>query len=129
MRVGTRSYLIHVVVSQEDHPHACGDKLYLCSVKSLRLGSSPCVWGQEALTALTTISGRIIPMRVGTRVLTNTNLLTCEDHPHACGDKLIMLNGAGAKLGSSPCVWGQAPNKSASESQRRIIPMRVGTRY
>ena len=50
-----------------------------------------------------------------------------EDHPHACGDKLIMLNGSMAKLGSSPCVWGQGRKTICKSRDNRIIPMRVGT--
>ena len=51
---------------------------------------------------------RIIPTRVGTsemRAIENTEGL---DHPHACGDKLLLVIKSFTLLGSSPRVWGQA---------------------
>ena len=68
-------------------------------------------------------------MRVGTSCLAECKRRVKRDHPHACGDKLIMLNGSMAKLGSSPCVWGQEIYDKLTEMRARIIPMRVGTRY
>ena len=35
-----------------DHPHACGDKSYVCDIISAKLGSSPRVWGQVVFTSL-----------------------------------------------------------------------------
>ena len=84
------------------------------------------MWGQVFNGVL--VLKRIIPMRVGTSFTGNTWTANTMDHPHACGDKLIMLNGAMAKLGSSPCVWGQVYHRSGYSSVDRIIPMRVGTR-
>ena len=51
----------------EDHPHACGDKLYNAFSLHLYIGSSPCVWGQVTVRSVAFSSDRIIPMRVGTR--------------------------------------------------------------
>ena len=47
MRVGTSvlQYLLYLL--DEDHPHACGDKLCRTPTTADFAGSSPCVWGQE----------------------------------------------------------------------------------
>ena len=70
---------------------------------------------------------RIIPTRVGTRVFAYTNFLACEDHPHACGDKVRLSVTVSVEAGSSPRVWGQVDKKFDDLSAKRIIPTRVGT--
>ena len=68
MRVGTRKHTITLVNGNKDHPHACGDKKDTVNDEIRDEGSSPCVWGQAGAHGLKTTSGRIIPMRVGTRM-------------------------------------------------------------
>ena len=46
-------------------------------------------------------------MRVGTRRLNELFKGDEKDHPHACGDKVIMDFPEIQNEGSSPCVWGQ----------------------
>ena len=87
MRVGTRFRGSMLYFYREDHPHACGDKITRFTDPINRLGSSPCVWGQAAIHFITKKPGRIIPMRVGTRLLELTLQRAAKDHPHACGDK------------------------------------------
>mgnify|MGYP007026679214 CR=1 FL=1 len=67
-------------------------------------------------------------MRVGTSLHFASSCNNGQDHPHACGDKGIRHIRGLQKMGSSPCVWGQAPEPTISSGQERIIPMRVGTR-
>ena len=67
MRVGT-SFLQEIrSPSNQDHPHACGDKKFVCLVRWQNEGSSPCVWGQALEGVSFDNCDRIIPMRVGTR--------------------------------------------------------------
>ena len=47
MRVGTSSILATLKPFGEDHPHACGDKVFPPALRAVVLGSSPCVWGQD----------------------------------------------------------------------------------
>ena len=94
----------------------------------MRQGSSPRVWGQDALGCLVKQRSRIIPTRVGTSG-DNTSLCNLtKDHPHACGDKHFQANVSKVKPGSSPRVWGQAYTECRSGHTKRIIPTRVGTR-
>ena len=92
MRVGTSKCISTLTVRFWDHPHACGDKYlseYLCL---LRLGSSPCVWGQETSVLRSSQKRGIIPMRVGTRTAAHIRYTLQEDHPHACGDKIFFYS-------------------------------------
>ncbi len=68
-------------------------------------------------------------MRVGTSDGAVTGNKSKEDHPHACGDKKERVYSAYTVPGSSPCVWGQVALAEKAETERRIIPMRVGTRF
>ena len=68
-------------------------------------------------------------MRVGTSDKGINPIRYSWDHPHACGDKSQARRYEQRYIGSSPCVWGQAPTATARKTQLRIIPMRVGTSY
>ena len=72
MRVGTSNIFHFLILSNRDHPHACGDKQLATCFVALPLGSSPCVWGQVALLTMAHVSPRIIPMRVGTSLSQRT---------------------------------------------------------
>ena len=129
MRVGTSKHVCYYQLTTQDHPHACGDKLYKASAEIINPGSSPCVWGQDLLSFFRYIGIRIIPMRVGTSLTATDSADRVRDHPHACGDKLCCLSESRQSPGSSPCVWGQVNDTVQSAVQDRIIPMRVGTRF
>ena len=128
MRVGTSLIFPSPLHRGQDHPHACGDKCSARAIDVCILGSSPCVWGQDFHCYTSLHSFRIIPMRVGTRGNSFRSAVRTEDHPHACGDKLTDRLATSLLQGSSPCVWGQAFYIFPFKNQKRIIPMRVGTR-
>ena len=68
-RVG-KSLRLYVSQSlNEDHPHACGEKVREMYPDVLAVGSSPRVWGkvQDGITSIR--DSRIIPTRVGKRAL------------------------------------------------------------
>ena len=93
------------------------------------IGSSPCVWGQVSKTGTVVNDGRIIPMRVGTSSTVRSSRQALRDHPHACGDKFLLATHGQQTRGSSPCVWGQDAPFVCMVVDKRIIPMRVGTRF
>ena len=107
MRVGTSALRSNGERIRKDHPHACGDKIKCAGVDTSIPGSSPCVWGQDKMNAEQVLENRIIPMRVGTRVVIFCFLSPSWDHPHACGDKKDFSAYCKISSGSSPCVWGQ----------------------
>ena len=127
MRVGTRVSDDMTFLKKEDHPHACGDKTTTVAPSFVKIGSSPCVWGQATKSALLAKGDRIIPMRVGTSTPLPPQVHGNKDHPHACGDKFVSLYTLKPLMGSSPCVWGQDTLTSTATTALRIIPMRVGT--
>ena len=49
-RVGTRKTTHTDTRTDEDHPHACGDKYLTLGTHIKMTGSSPRVWGQEPVT-------------------------------------------------------------------------------
>ncbi len=68
-RVGTSYIFCFAIYAYWDHPHACGDKLnHRILIRSF-IGSSPRVWGQADAEKKDMIERRIIPTRVGTRML------------------------------------------------------------
>ena len=128
-RVGTSYVCKQNEGTQQDHPHACGDKLFLTQYQRQQIGSSPRVWGQDAKYSVCCPSVRIIPTRVGTSKHTITLVNGNKDHPHACGDKELFKGDENYHEGSSPRVWGQDANTIRSIGNVRIIPTRVGTRH
>ena len=88
-RVGTSLCRISLQNHEEDHPHACGDKLPRLTQTPYAVGSSPRVWGQVKPFARSFIIPRIIPTRVGTSGIVKELFFALEDHPHACGDKSL----------------------------------------
>ena len=81
MRVGTR-YRPHLrCIVCQDHPHACGDKFGEYTAGLDKKGSSPCVWGQVEPSSLAAIDGRIIPMRVGTRLKKSRKIAVLQNQP------------------------------------------------
>ena len=86
-RVGTRMRLNDRKRNFQDHPHACGDKVFCRRLLLGLLGSSPRVWGQVNTNTGIAIIIRIIPTRVGTSFKRFWRCNCCRDHPHACGDK------------------------------------------
>ena len=127
-RVGTSRPSVRKSGYRQDHPHACGDKIFLFGQKLHGLGSSPRVWGQENRMWLNVGKLRIIPTRVGTRSFFVVCSQSTQDHPHACGDKCLLTPNNRPCLGSSPRVWGQVAAQIDRQTCDRIIPTRVGTR-
>ena len=127
-RVGTSNARRLGVSVKRDHPHACGDKSFSSFQQQKSTGSSPRVWGQDCTAYIYSGERRIIPTRVGTRMIHDTGAYLKKDHPHACGDKKFNKNDPSNFKGSSPRVWGQATTNGAAEITSGIIPTRVGTR-
>ena len=126
-RVGTRPLCVGYSGFLEDHPHACGDKMFATVNLSLLSGSSPRVWGQVLTIKYMLAYRRIIPTRVGTSGRKIILRVKEKDHPHACGDKMDWFRTQVRNKGSSPRVWGQDTGDRLRNSVDRIIPTRVGT--
>ena len=86
------------------------------------------MWGQGNRVFMLSTKNRIIPTRVGTRLILLVRYFHNKDHPHACGDKTPIYLPVHFLLGSSPRVWGQADISKGCYTVVGIIPTRVGTR-
>ena len=86
------------------------------------------MWGQAIILLLLCPYVRIIPTRVGTSHSRFLSLQLRKDHPHACGDKLIVFVQGHDFVGSSPRVWGQVMPSITFPVKDGIIPTRMGTR-
>ena len=91
------------------------------------MGSSPRVWGQGVYNDNNGKLTGIIPTRMGTRGLCARLAKQSEDHPHAYGDKFIIIKSMFIISGSSPRVWGQDFFDINILPSYRIIPTRMGT--
>ena len=91
------------------------------------MGSSPRVWEQGHCCCTLIKHNRIIPTRMGTRVVNQLRHSLHKDHPHAYGDKSYAVALANSTPGSSPRVWGQAAVRRSDVKLYRIIPTRMGT--
>ena len=67
-RVGTRCFFRTVFALQQDHPHACGDKIRFRNGRRTISKSSPRVWGQDICVTRVELLNGIIPTRVGTSI-------------------------------------------------------------
>ena len=65
---------------------------------------------------------------MGTSLLVLCQVYPVWDHPHAYGDKALLLSKTNSHQGSSPRVWGQAELVTIYGDVYRIIPTRMGTR-
>ncbi len=90
-RVGTRCHFYPNHGQRKDHPHACGDKMFIKNMMETNQGSSPRVWGQVFDFVNFPHYRGIIPTRVGTRPHLPNHDYFKKDHPHACGDKGIKI--------------------------------------
>ena len=90
-------------------------------------GSSPRVWGQDGFLQNYHKCCRIIPTRMGTRLIFCVLSSDARDHPHAYGDKRQKGRCWQKVIGSSPRVWGQDHINGNRTDNRRIIPTRMGT--
>ena len=106
-RVGTSKTGSAYLHQGKDHPHACGDKFSVIYIRFFIPGSSPHVWGQVPFFAIVKHIFRIIPTRMGTSSTVPPLICFGKDHPHAYGDKVIIIDEGQLLTGSSPRVWGQ----------------------
>ena len=86
-RMGTSTSEKGKRLERRDHPHAYGDKVFLKYLLIVLVGSSPRVWGQGLQSRGLCYIVRIIPTRMGTRLLFVCKNTFVWDHPHAYGDK------------------------------------------
>ncbi len=109
-----------------DHPHAGGENgRRQCRITSLH-GPSPRGWGERRRVGEIRRRNRTIPTRVGRTSWGWPRGRSRADHPHAGGENLPRLPGAGSYTGPSPRGWGEPLRYPLPHLVWRTIPTRVG---
>ncbi len=109
------------------HPHGCGESGLLSSVSSSDTGSSPRVWGKQAVNDYSDrLNCRVIPTGVGKAWYFELKLKMLTGHPHGCGESRPSRTAWPVILGSSPRVWGKRYAETGSSRTSRVIPTGVG---
>ncbi len=124
--VGKRKDSQGLLQKGADHPHGCGEKPYSMISSSPLSGSSPRVWGKVYKKVHALLAGRIIPTGVGKSVGLSPLDSTVPDHPHGCGEKVVITIPNIDPVGSSPRVWGKEWLDLGRLEYFRIIPTGVG---
>ena len=92
-----------------EHPHACGENSLRTNPRYAHLGTSPRLWGKQGKTRASDFVTRNIPTLVGKTATCRSPLPTPTEHPHACGENIILFGVHGCFSGTSPRLWGKRP--------------------
>ncbi len=68
------------------HPHACGEHGRMSGAGCCKTGSSPRLWGTQAMRIMRRYGARFIPTPVGNTRNPSHNKQGNAVHPHACGE-------------------------------------------
>ena len=110
----------------QDHPHMCGEYSGGGFTKTSDKGSPPHVWGILFCSFIRIISFRITPTCVGNTVCVTMRSTGLQDHPHMCGEYILVPVSVFIILGSPPHVWGIPPLMKCQHTRTRITPTCVG---
>ncbi len=69
------------------HPHVCGERIWIASMKKANIGSSPRVWGTQFSVREFENSSRFIPTCVGNATNYQPPGGEYAVHPHVCGER------------------------------------------
>ena len=114
------------IICGGDHPRACGEKIHQKRKWCRDRGSPPRMRGKVAFaTPCAPILG-ITPAHAGKSEYTADIGVGIEDHPRACGEKIVALISGGVTLGSPPRMRGKGCTHGASGRNRGITPAHAG---
>ena len=104
--VGNGSPARHCHRCNAVHPHACGERKLPHTRSINAVGSSPRMWGTDAICDPDGNMLRFIPTHVGNGVLAWPQPYPASVHPHACGERVGSGVDHAERDGSSPRMWG-----------------------
>ena len=110
----------------QDHPRACGEKPEHKLPAAAAKGSPPRVRGKDALRLGAPGPQGITPARAGKSYRLRSWPNTVQDHPRACGEKVINLIQHCQHLGSPPRVRGKDYVIEQRQDYVGITPARAG---
>ena len=109
-----------------DHPRACGEHFGEVRVRVGAQGSSPRMRGTLPCSWRVGLQSGIIPAHAGNTMPVRGRPKTCQDHPRACGEHLVIALRGGLRQGSSPRMRGTRRNKRHRRGLFGIIPAHAG---
>ncbi len=108
------------------HPHACGERGVLARGGQGHHGSSPRMWGTLHVHDAVVRVHRFIPTHVGNAPDRRHRAERSPVHPHACGERVLMMRRFSRIFGSSPRMWGTLTEGRHVHQKERFIPTHVG---
>ena len=113
---------------RQDHPRACGEKIFVDDWLRHILGSPPHMRGKGKPDPEPRREHRITPAHAGKRPQFSARCACREDHPRVCGEKKRVSVTACALLGSPPRMRGKAMALRHGATATRITPAHAGKR-
>ena len=110
----------------KDHPHMCGESPMTPASTSESMGSPPHVWGKLIILFQIIKDRRITPTCVGKAPYEELIHIRRQDHPHMCGESVMVPVAQGKQTGSPPHVWGKLMENCPLAEESRITPTCVG---
>ena len=111
------------------HPHACGERAICTGSIHPQAGSSPRMWGTDAIAQRYAIAQRFIPTHVGNGFSISWPGGWQPVHPHACGERRAEMTAPPWATGSSPRMWGTGDHADLNTLIDRFIPTHVGNGF
>ena len=113
-------------VRKSEHPHACGENRPGTPTIHSNNGTSPRLWGKLYGSINQIIGSRNIPTLVGKTGAGENKGGPLTEHPHACGENVVMAWDQGNVFGTSPRLWGKRHDDGVVRVHSRNIPTLVG---
>jgi len=111
------------------HPHARGERADYASQAVQSSGSSPRPWGTPADQRWRSVAARFIPTPVGNARGADAQKRSAPVHPHARGERHVVVSATAATSGSSPRPWGTHAVAQELLDVLRFIPTPVGNAF
>ena len=114
---------------RRDHPRACGEKCAISLVTIGKPGSPPRMRGKDRCYGTYVPLWRITPAHAGKRNFSAAKRPQRQDHPRACGEKLLLIGLVSSAQGSPPRMRGKVRVFSPSSGSGGITPAHAGKRF
>ena len=114
------------IVSIEDHPRTCGEKIPRTTPYREALGSPPHMRGKVPHPRIQQADARITPAHAGKSSLYWSMSSVFQDHPRTCGEKTAREIPHKQKMGSPLHMRGKARWEHRARLPRRITPAHAG---
>ena len=123
---GKRCIYSIAYIARQDHPRACGEKIFAYIPVPGQLGSPPRMRGKANLLRRRVSTTGITPAHAGKRTKKRKAPTRAWDHPRACGEKLFAGGITLCFCGSPPRMRGKAAVIATLSAIPGITPAHAG---